>query len=158
MIRSLKQYWPVLVIFLMLSGVVVADETLPLPDDYCHWENSQQSIAEPLCGLEGNPERGRKVAIDTHQGNCLACHIMPIPDEPLHGTVGPPLLAIASRLSEGQIRLRIVDEQLVNPDTIMPGFYKDPRLANRVATEYWGKTFLTAQQVEDLVAYLVTLK
>jgi sulfur-oxidizing protein SoxX len=68
------------------------------------------------------------------------------------------LQAIGARYTAAQIRLRIVDEQQVNPMTIMPGFYRDPKLGNRVANDYWGKTFLTAQQVEDLVAYLVTLK
>ncbi len=83
---------------------------------------------------------------------------MPIDEEPFHGTVGPPLLGVGARYTAAQIRLRIVDEQQINPMTIMPGFYRDPKLANRVAEEFWGKTFLTAQQVEDVVAYLVTLK
>ena len=83
---------------------------------------------------------------------------MPIPEEPFHGTIGPPLQGVGARYSAAQIRLRIVDEQQVNPFTIMPGFYRDPLEANRVADVYWGKTFLSAQQVEDLVAYLVTLK
>jgi len=133
-------------------------EQIPLPADYCHWQVSNFAIEKPLCNLQGDPQRGRKIAIDSHTGNCLACHMMPIPEEPLHGTVGPPLYGISARLTEGQIRLRIVDEQKVNPMTIMPGFYSDPRLANRVGNDYWGKTFLTAQQVEDIVAYLKTIK
>ena len=84
--------------------------------------------------------------------DCLACHQMPIPEAPFHGDVGPPLHGIGGRYSAAQIRLRIVDERQVNPATIMPGFYRDPALANRVADAYWGKTFLSAQQVEDLVA------
>ena len=83
---------------------------------------------------------------------------MPIPEEPFHGTVGPPLDGVGARYTPAQIRLRIVDEQQINPMTIMPGFYRDPAWANRVADDYWGKTFLSAQQIEDLVAYLVTLK
>jgi len=134
------------------------DNQIPLPENYCHWEASNFSIEEPLCGLQGDPLRGRKIVIDTHSGNCLACHMMPIPEEPLHGTVGPPLYGIGARLTEGQIRMRVVDEQKINPATIMPGFYSDPRLANRVANDYWGKTFLTAQQLEDVVAYLMTVK
>ena len=66
--------------------------------------------------------------------------------------------AVGARYTPAQIRLRIVDEQQVNPMTIMPGFYRDPKLANRLADDFWGKTFLSAQQVEDLVAYLVTLR
>ena len=84
--------------------------------------------------------------------------MLPIPEEPLHGTVGPPLYGIGARMTEGQIRLRMVDEQKINPATIMPGFYSDPRKANRVANDFWGKTFLTAQQLEDVVAYLMTIK
>jgi sulfur-oxidizing protein SoxX len=127
-------------------------------DDYCAWRMQQFAIAEPLCGLTGDPVRGRALSVDSHAGNCLACHAMPIPEEEFHGTVGPPLHGVGSRYSAAQLRLRVVDEQQVNPVTIMPGFYRDPAKANRVAPAYWGKTFLTAQQVEDIVAYLVTLK
>ena len=125
---------------------------------YCEWQMVDFAIHSPLCGLSGDPARGRALAADRHAGNCIACHQMPIPEESFHGTVGPPLDTIGARYTAAQIRLRIVDEQQVNPITIMPGFYRDPALANRVADAYWGKTFLSAQQVEDLVAYLVTLK
>lgn len=126
--------------------------------EYCAWQAQDFAIAAPLCGLVGNPERGRALAIDSHGGNCLACHQMPIPEHQFHGTVGPPLFAIGERYNEGQIRLRIVDEQQINPMTIMPGFYRHPETTNRIADDFWGKTMLTAQQIEDLVAYLVTLK
>ena len=126
--------------------------------EYCAWEMHNFAIAEPLCGLVGDAGRGRALAADSHGGNCLACHQMPIPEEAFHGTVGPPLQGIGARYSAAQIRLRIVDEQQINPFTIMPGFYRDPAEANRVADAFWGRTFLSAQQVEDLVAYLVTLK
>ncbi len=125
---------------------------------YCAWEAVNFAIEQPLCGLRGDPVRGRALAADSHGGNCLACHQMPIAEEPFHGTVGPPLDGVGGRYTAAQIRLRVVDEQLVNPWTIMPGFYRDPAEVNRVAGEFWGKTFLNAQQVEDLVAYLVTLK
>ena len=126
--------------------------------DYCAWQAVDFAIAEPLCGLEGDPQRGRELAADSHGGNCLAWHAMPIPEEDCHGTIGPPLYGVGARNSAAQLRLRIVDEQQINPMTIMPGFYRDPALANRIAEDFWGKTFLTAQQVEDLVAYLVTLQ
>jgi sulfur-oxidizing protein SoxX len=130
----------------------------PLPAGYCQWEMVDFSIAEPLCGLQGDAERGRAIAADAHGGNCLACHVMPIPEEPFHGTVGPPLDGVGGRYNAAQLRARVVDEQQFNPFSIMPGFYADPRDNNRVAGEFWGKTFLTAQQVEDVVAYLTTLK
>ena len=143
---------------LPLSRTVAAESLLPLPADYCIWQQQDYAIQDPLCGLSGDAQRGREVVKDPHQGSCLACHQLPIPEEPFHGTLGPSLLGIGNRYTEAQLRLRIVDERQVNPGTIMPGFYSDPRRGNRVADEYWGKTFLTAQQVEDIVAYLKTLK
>ena len=143
---------------MLLAGLAWAADQPPLPDGYCTWTQRNFAIIEPLCGLQGDAERGRDIAADSHAGNCLACHVLPIPEEPFHGTVGPPLNGIGNRYTPGQLRLRVVDEQVVNPFTIMPGFYRDPRKANRVADGFWGKTFLSAQEVEDLGAYLVTLK
>jgi sulfur-oxidizing protein SoxX len=140
-----------------IGGFAAADSAAGATG-YCRWEAQAFAIEAPLCGLKGDPVRGRVLAADSHAGNCLACHQMPIPEEAFHGTVGPPLDGVGSRYSEAQIRLRIVDEQQIIPMTIMPGFYRDPTLANRVADAFWGKTFLSAQQVEDLVAYLVSLK
>ncbi len=144
----------------VLALCLVADRVTAADGEaaYCAWEMQDFAIAEPLCGLVGDAERGRMLAADSHGGNCLACHEMPIPEEPFHGTIGPPLHGIGARYNAAQIRLRIVDEQQVNPFTIMPGFYRDPAEANRVADAYWGRTFLSAQQVEDLVAYLMTLQ
>ena len=148
-----------MVVFLLLAALLaVADELPPLPADYCGWQAEDYSIEQPLCGLEGNAAQGRRIVIDTHGGNCLACHVMPIPEEALHGTVGPPLVGLASRMSTAQIRLHVVDQRQFNPATIMPGFYRDPRLDNRVADDFYGKTFLSAQQLEDVVAYLATLR
>lgn len=154
----LKKSGILLVVGLLVTHLALADEAPTTPAGYCAWEAENFAIAKPLCGLKGDPVRGRAIAVDTHGGNCLACHQMPIPEEAFHGTVGPPLTHVAARYNEAQLRLRVVDERSVNPSTIMPGFYRDPGLLNRVAEDYWGKTFLTAQQVEDVVAYLVTLK
>ena len=145
--------------FTMASmGVTSAMADAPGDDVFCAWQMEGFAIEEPLCGLTGDPVRGRALAADTHGGNCLACHRLPIPEESFHGTIGPPLDGIGARYSAAQIRLRVVDEQQINPFSIMPGFYRDPTLNNRVADAYWGKTMLDAQQIEDLVAYLVTLK
>jgi sulfur-oxidizing protein SoxX len=127
-------------------------------EPYYAWQVDEFAINQPLGGLQGDPARGKKVVIDKNRGNCLTCHAMPIPEEPFHGTIGPSLAGIASRLNEGQLRLRIVDEKQINPMTIMPGYYRDPKNFNLVLDEYSGKTFLTAQEVEDVVAYLMTLK
>lgn len=135
-----------------------AGEQGTLPDDYCRWETADYAIAQPLCGLAGDSTRGMAIVSSSHLGNCLACHQLPVEGIEAYGTIGPPLAGIAARLDAAQIRLRVVDTRHVNPMSIMPGFYRDPRLIHRPAREYIGKTFLTAQQVEDVIAYLVTLR
>ena len=115
------------------------------------------SIPASLTGKAGNPAKGRDVAINRKKGNCLACHVMPIPEQPYHGEVGPDLNGLAERLSEGEIRLQLVNPKTNNPDTIMPAFYRTEGL-HRVAKNFQGKPMLTAEEVEDVVAYLMTLK
>lgn len=115
------------------------------------------SIPQSLTGKPGDPEKGRAVAIHRQKGNCLACHTLPVPEQPFHGEVGPDLNGVASRLSEGEIRLRIVNPKYFNPGTIMPAFYKTDGL-HRVAKKWQGKPMLTAEEIEDVVAYLMTLK
>lgn len=127
-------------------------------DKYCQWEVKEYAIEQPLCGYTGNAERGKAIASDGNRGNCLACHQLPIDGIEAYGTIGPPLTGIGSRQSEGFIRLRVVDTRNINPMSIMPGFYRDPKLINRPGKPYIGRTFLTAQQVEDVIAYLVSLK
>ena len=105
----------------------------------------------------GDAARGREVAFNTKQGNCLACHKMPIPEQQFHGDVGPDISEVGSALSEGELRLRIVNAKVLNPDTIMPAFYRNDSF-QRVMKKFQGKTILSAQQVEDVVAYLLTLK
>lgn len=147
---------------LILSTVLAMGQGLLVPalaaDSYIQWQADDLSITQALGGLQGNPVNGREIARSSEDGNCLACHQLPIAEEKFHGTVGPDLTKVATRLSEGEIRLRVIDEKLINPVTIMPGYYRHPDKFNQVSPEYAGKTFLTAQQIEDLVAYLVTLK
>ena len=114
------------------------------------------SIPEPLTDQPGDPANGRSVAIHRQKGNCLACHVMPISEQSFHGEIGPDLNGVASRYDEGELRLRVVDPKVINPDTIMPAFYKVNGY-HRVLAEFEGKPMLTAQEVEDVVAYLQTL-
>jgi sulfur-oxidizing protein SoxX len=116
------------------------------------------SIPEPLTGKPGDADKGREAFINRKQGNCLGCHaVTELEAEPFHGEVGPPLDGVADRYEEGEIRLQVVNAKANNPDTIMPGFYVADGL-HRVAEKFQGKTILTATQVEDIVAYLLTLK
>jgi sulfur-oxidizing protein SoxX len=82
---------------------------------------------------------------------------MPLPQRQFHGTIGPPLEGVGSRYSAGELRLRLVDPKALNADTIMPSYYRVDGLY-RVYEGYRGKPILTAQQVEDIVAYLLTLR
>lgn len=110
----------------------------------------------PLCGLPGDAVRGRAVFAG-RQGNCLACHRAPITEEGFHGTIGPPLFDTGLHYSAAELRLRLVDSTVLNPDTIMPAFHRIEGLAG-VRADRAGQPILTAQQVEDVVAYLLTLK
>jgi sulfur-oxidizing protein SoxX len=117
---------------------------------------AEESIPASLTGSKGDPVKGRAIVMNRQVGLCLLCHSGPFPEERFQGNLAPDLRS-AARLSEGQIRQRLVDPARANPDTIMPAYYKTEGL-NRVAPSLRGKTLLTAEQIEDIVAYLVTLK
>jgi len=117
---------------------------------------SNDEIPTPLTGAKGDPVRGRAIVANRQVGLCLLCHSGPFPEERFQGNLAPDLRN-AAKLSEGQIRLRVVDSGQVNPDTIMPAYYRSEG-ATRVAPAFRGKTILTAEQIEDVVAYLLTLK
>ncbi len=142
----------------IVTVLILSSQALAMAEEYLPWKNNSMAIEKALGGLKGNPQRGRAIVIAPDKGSCLTCHHLPIDEELFHGTVGPDLTTIASRLTEAEIRLRIVDEKMINPNTIMPGYYRDPNKFNQVAEAYYGKTFLTAQEVEDVIAYLMTLK
>ena len=114
-------------------------------------------ITQPLTATPGDPVRGRAIVADRQTGLCLLCHSAPISEERFQGNLAPSLAGAGSRWSAAQLRLRIVDARRVNPDSLMPAFYRDRGL-ERVAPAYAGKPVLDAQQVEDVVAYLLTLK
>ena len=114
------------------------------------------AIPVPLTNQPGDPERGRRVVLDRDRGDCTICHAMPLPQREFHGTLGPPLDGVARRTTSGVLRLRLVDPKALNPSTIMPAYYKVEGL-HRVLDRYSGKPILTAPQIEDVVAYLLTL-
>lgn len=114
------------------------------------------AIEQPLTATPGDPARGRAVMLERELGNCLACHAIPL-DAEFPGTTGPSLAGVGARLTPAQLRLRVVDPKRINPATMMPAYFRSSGL-NRVLPEYQGKTILDAQQVEDVVAFLATLR
>jgi sulfur-oxidizing protein SoxX len=113
--------------------------------------------APPLTSQPGDPARGRGIVMNRQLSACLLCHSGPFPDPHLQGTLAPSLLGVGSRLSAGEIRDRLINASRANPDTIMPSYYVMTGL-NRVGKAWDGKPVLTAAQIEDVVAFLATLR
>jgi len=115
------------------------------------------TIAASLTGTPGDPARGRAIVTDRQLGFCLLCHAGPFSDERFQGNLAPNLAGAGRRWTEGQLRLRIVDASCTNPATIMPSYYRIEGL-ERVAAAFRGRPILTAEQIEDVVAFLKTLR
>lgn len=116
-------------------------------------------LAQSLTGQPGDAASGRDLFMGRKQGNCLACHQnSDLKDQPYHGEVGPSMDGVADRWNEAQLRAIVVNsKKALHEETIMPAFYRDAGFF-RVAKKFAGKSILNAQQVEDIVAYLKTLK
>ncbi|WP_457280588.1 sulfur oxidation c-type cytochrome SoxX [Polaromonas sp. P5_D5] len=115
------------------------------------------AIPQALTVTPGDPARGRAIVASRQHGLCLLCHTGPIPEERFQGNLAPDLAGAGARWNEGQLRLRIADAQRLNPASIMPAYYRNDGLV-RVGTAWQGKPIMNAQQIEDVVAFLLTLK
>jgi L-cysteine S-thiosulfotransferase len=140
----------------LLIGAILAWPDLagaqPLPTPVI----SGDAIAVSLTGTAGDAERGRAIVIN-RQNTCILCHPGPFAEEKSQGDLAPSLAGAGSRWSEGQLRLRLVDASRLNPATMMPSYYRVEGL-QRVGAPWRGKPILTAEQIEDVVAYLLTLR
>ncbi|HET9046098.1 MAG TPA: sulfur oxidation c-type cytochrome SoxX [Casimicrobiaceae bacterium] len=114
-------------------------------------------IPDPVAATPGDAARGRSLMLARDPANCLLCHAMPDPAARFAGDLGPPLAGIGGRLTIPQLRLRVADIIRLNPATIMPSYYRVDGLS-LVASAYRGKPILTAAEIEDVVAYLATLR
>jgi L-cysteine S-thiosulfotransferase len=114
------------------------------------------SIFESLSTEPGNAARGRVIVASRQTGLCLLCHSGPFPEERFQGNLAPELKASVAHLNAPQLRARIVNASYFNPQTIMPSYYQTSHL-NRVAPKFAGQTILNGQEIEDVVAFLMTL-
>jgi L-cysteine S-thiosulfotransferase len=115
------------------------------------------AIPASLTGTAGDPAKGRSIVANRQVGLCLLCHTGPLSEERFQGNLAPSLAGAGSRWSEGQLRLRLSDSKRLNPETIMPAYYRTDGLT-QVAKNLQGQPILNAQQIEDVLAYLMTLK
>jgi sulfur-oxidizing protein SoxX len=122
------------------AGYVVVDDAIPAP----------------LTATPGDPARGATL-VASRAATCVLCHPGPFPNELLAASIAPDLRGVGARLSPGQLRLRLVDSARLNPDSLMPAYFRTDGLV-RVGQAWQGRTVLTAQQIEDAVAWLATLK
>jgi len=113
-------------------------------------------IPDPLTDEPGDRFRGELIARNAANASCLICHRMPIPDEPNPGNIGPGLAGVGARYTAAELRLRLVDPKIINPATVMPAYYSLRNL-NQVEAQYVGQTIYSAQDIEDVVAFLLTL-
>lgn len=143
-------------LFLFL-GLLLAAAGASAQEELRTYVIAGDTIPNSLTGSAGDAARGQAIVANRTVGLCLLCHTGPIPEERFQGTLAPSLAGAGSRWTEGQLRLRMVDAARLNADTIMPSYYRLDRL-QRVAKGFAGKPILSAEQIEDVVAYLVTLK
>lgn len=141
----------------VLAGIVSLPAAGGADEGLKSFSVTGDGIAASLTGAPGDSGRGRAIIINRQIGLCLLCHSGPFPEERLQGNLAPDLKGAGARWSEAQLRLRIVDAGVINPNTIMPPYYRVNGL-ERVAPTFRGKPILTAEQIEDVVAFLVTLK
>ena len=118
---------------------------------------SGDSIVNPLTSSPGDATKGRMIVASRQTGLCLLCHSGPFPEERFQGNLAPDMGASVGYLSETQLRARIVDPSRFNAGTIMPSYYRTEGL-NRVAPKFEGQSILSGQEIEDVVAFLVSLK
>ena len=116
-----------------------------------------EGLAQSLGGSPGDPANGRAIVTNRQVGLCLLCHTGPFPEERFKGNLAPDLAGVGSRYSAAQLRLRLVDPARLNANSIMPSYFRTEGLT-RVASVFAGKTILSGQQIEDVVAFLTTLR
>src|SRR3954469_5693449 len=141
---------------LILAGALLAPPGFAAAEDLRGYAAIGDAIPQSLTGTAGDATRGRALVVE-RSSTCILCHSGPFPEQKFQGARAPDLSGPGSRWSEGQLRLRLVDASRLNAATIMPSYYRVDGL-DRVGPAWRGKPILSAEQIEDIVAYLVTLR
>ncbi|HEU5091447.1 MAG TPA: sulfur oxidation c-type cytochrome SoxX, partial [Nitrospira sp.] len=146
----------IVVCLTVLPGTDVRSSLAETEKVQIHYTVKDGAIVEPLTRTAGDSDRGKQIVLDRERGDCLVCHTVPLPDRQMHGTVGPLLDGVGSRYSAEALRLRLVDSKVINPQSLMPAYHRVSKLY-RVLKPYRDRPLLTAQEIEDVIAYLSTL-
>ena len=143
----------------MWLGIALAISALlalPIPSQAQFiWDGA--AIPHEVSGQPGDPIKGRTIVTSRQTGLCILCHAGPFPEERFQGNLAPDLKLSVANLSAAQLRARLVDPSKTNTNTIMPAYFRIDHL-QRVAPPFAGKTVLSAQEIEDVIAYLLTIK
>ena len=148
---------------LVAAGIIVAGSAFAhgvVTPDKVKFKNDNSRVTVSVSGAPGDAAAGRKAFANRKQGNCLACHVnADMPEQQFHGEIGPALDGVNERYKASELRAILVDaKKALNETTMMPGFYNVDNLGVRITGKFKDKTILSAQQVEDILAYLQTLK
>lgn len=146
----------------LTAGLGMAHAETVAPADVTYEDGA---VAQSLTGAPGDPVAGAKVVSTKSMGNCIACHkVTDLADKPFHGEIGPILDGAGDRWSEAELRGIVANAKMMFEGSMMPSFYKTSGFT-RLGNAYTGKAhegdvapLLSAQQIEDVVAYLMTLK
>ena len=153
MIETLLIFLAVALIVALVAGMACAARA----DELHAFAVENDGIPASLTGGPGDAARGRAIVADRQTGLCLLCHSGPFPEERFQGDLAPSLAGAGARLTPGQLRLRLADGRLLNPETIMPAYFSTAGLA-QVGRAWQGRSILRAEEIEDVIAYLVTLR
>ncbi len=150
-------YWTVFVIQVWIGLLVLSAPYAQGNRRDDGLQTRHEGILTPLTDRPGDAERGRRIVLDRERGDCVVCHALPLPPHYFHGTVGLPLDNVGNRYTAAELRLRLLDPKAMNPHSIMPAYHTVADL-HSVLEAHRGKPILTAQEIEDVVAYLLTLR
>ena len=143
-------------LIIIITNIFIFLSNLSANEDLVLYEIIDYTIPNSLTNIEGNIKNGREIVL-SREGNCLACHKIPNEDVLFQGDVGPSLAGVGNRYTIAELRLRLVNPYVLNPDSVMPAFYKIVGL-KRVDQKYREKSIFSAQQIEDVISWLATLK